>query len=126
MNRILICGSRDWNDLDFFYRAMTHWLNEQGKFDILIEGCARGADQMAGHLWANSHSGVTVLHFPANWDRYGKAAGTIRNQQMLTEGRPDAVIAFSKDLAHSRGTADMVRRARQAGVPVWIPYPQGA
>ena len=43
-----------------------------------------------------------------------------RNARMLHEGRPERVIAFTDDLAGSRGTADMVRRARSAGLPVLV------
>jgi hypothetical protein len=52
--------------------------------------------------------------FPADWEKYGKAAGPIRNQQILVEGKPDLVVAFQG----GRGTANMVSRAQQAGVPV--------
>jgi len=52
--------------------------------------------------------------FLANWRTHGKAAGPIRNQQMLDEGRPHLVVAFPG----GTGTADMVRRAKAAGVPV--------
>ena len=50
--------------------------------------------------------------FPADWKVRGRAAGHIRNQQMLDEGRPHLVVAFPG----GRGTADMVRRARAAGI----------
>lgn len=49
-----------------------------------------------------------------------RQAGPIRNEQMLQEGQPDKVLAFHENLAQSRGTADMVRRAAKAGVPVEI------
>jgi hypothetical protein len=48
----------------------------------------------------------------ADWEKLGRSAGPIRNQAMLDEGRPDLVVAFP---GH-HGTADMVRRARAAGV----------
>ncbi len=128
MKRVLICGSRDWSDYTFMRLALAKFEAKHGLMEVLIEGCADGADRMAGHRWANNLSkmeqSVTVEHYPALWDLHGKAAGFIRNQQMLTEGKPDAVIAFSKNLATSKGTSDMVRRARKAGVPVWIPHPQ--
>lgn len=139
MKRVLICGSRDWNDYQFMIKAMTKFIAKHDTPETIIEGCARGADKMAGHQWVEyinndpmgtgdiglgTGNGIMTEHYPANWDLHGKAAGPIRNQQMLTEGRPDAVIAFSKSLATSRGTADMVRRARKAGIPVWIPFPQ--
>jgi hypothetical protein len=79
---------------------------------VIVHGAAVGADQMAGS-WARSR-GVAEAAFPADWGRDGRAAGPIRNQRMLDEGRPDLVVAFPG----GRGTADMVRRARAAGVAV--------
>jgi hypothetical protein len=67
---------------------------------------------MAGE-WADVF-GVPFRIFPANWKKHGRAAGPMRNQQMLDEGKPDLVIAFPG----GSGTADMVRRAKAAGVPV--------
>ena len=61
-----------------------------------------------------------VRAFPAKWNEHGKAAGPIRNQQMLTEGKPDLVIAFNDYLPNSKGTLDMVTRARRAGVAIEI------
>lgn len=130
MKRVLICGDRNWTDYEFFVRAMQKWIGKHGYIETIIEGCARGADSMAGHRWAVNENNagfpanIYVEHYPALWDKHGKAAGPIRNQQMLDEGRPDAVIAFHTNLAASRGTADMVRRAKRAGIPVWVPHPQ--
>lgn len=118
--RILICGSRDWNDWFFMRDAFIRWCEAKGLPQLIIEGCARGADTIAGHMLAPEYA-IDVAHFPADWDRHGRAAGPIRNQQMLDEGRPDAVIAFTRDLRISRGTRDMVTRARRAGLPVWLP-----
>ncbi len=59
-------------------------------------------------------SGVPWEEFPADWKKYGKKAGPIRNQQMLDEGQPEVVIAFPG----GRGTADMVRRAKKKGIEV--------
>lgn len=128
---VLICGSRNFTDRDFFARAMEKWVAKHELPVSIVEGCARGADSLA-EAWALDHgasdpvseAGVVLHHFPADWDRHGNAAGPIRNQQMLDEGAPDAVIAFTTNLARSRGTADMVRRARAAGIPVWLPVPQ--
>jgi hypothetical protein len=52
-----------------------------------------------------------VRAFPADWNRFGPAAGPIRNRLMLDEN-PDLVIAFHSDLSNSRGTADTVTEAR--------------
>ena len=63
--------------------------------------------------WAKVR-GIECVVFHADRAKYGRAAGPIRNQQMLDEGRPTLVVAFPD----GRGTADMVRRARSAGVEV--------
>jgi hypothetical protein len=78
----------------------------------IIEGGAKGADESAA-IWA-IRRGVTSQRFSASWAERGPAAGPIRNQQMIDEGKPDLVLAFPG----GRGTADMVRRAKAAGVEV--------
>jgi hypothetical protein len=84
----------------------------------IVEGEQRGADKMARE-WAKSR-GFPFLPFPAKWTIYGKSAGPIRNQQMLDEGKPDMVVAFHEKFEASKGTADMIRRARKAGIPYVI------
>jgi hypothetical protein len=56
--------------------------------------------------------GVEVLPFPAQWKKFGRAAGPIRNRQMLVEGKPDLVIAFHDDLKNSDGSKNMLAQAR--------------
>jgi len=87
-------------------------------YRTLIHGAAPGADRMAGEI--GGLIGYWVLDFPADWRQHGKAAGPIRNRQMLREGQPDLVIAFHDDLSASKGTRDMVRIARKAGIPVLV------
>jgi hypothetical protein len=111
--RVLFCGSRTWKD--------AAKIAEQ--FDIVqptivIEGEAAGADTLA-RLEAERR-GIRVLPFDADWDIYGKAAGPIRNKRMLTEGKPDLVIAFHPFLRNSKGTKDMVLQAEKAGIPVKV------
>ena len=60
---------------------------------------------------------IPVEKYPADWTRYGYAAGPIRNQQMLDEGRPSLVLAFHNDFEHSKGTKDMIDKARKANIP---------
>lgn len=114
--RILICGDRNWDD-----PKPIAWLIRGLKFGptdlVVIEGEARGADSLAGR--SAERQGVTVEKYPALWDEHGRAAGPIRNQQMLTEGKPDIVFAFHDDLEASKGTADMVMRALKSGLPVY-------
>ncbi len=63
--------------------------------------------------------GYTVHPHPANWDQYHRAAGPLRNREMLKEA-PDIVLAFHDDLSQSKGTRDMVNQALKAGVPTII------
>lgn len=120
--RLLVCGSRTFTDDRFLFRVLDGFLKEarDTRDDIvIIAGGARGADHFA-ERWANFDQ-VPCEQYPADWDAHGKAAGPIRNQRMLDEGKPDVVIAFvDKPLAESKGTADMVRRARAAGVPTYV------
>lgn len=110
--RILVCGSRDWTDSNTIYQKLSRYPDNT----IIIHGAARGADRLAGA--AAKCLGMPVVEFPADWDRYGRAAGPIRNQQMLDEGKPDLVIACSDDLENSKGTKDMVTRSLKAKLPV--------
>jgi hypothetical protein len=119
--RLLVCGSRTWTDSVLLARAVEQVVAEHGQGRagvVLIEGDARGADRLAGAL-ARAR-GWELEAYPADWQRHGRAAGMRRNARMLRQGRPERVIAFTDDLASSRGTADMVRRAHSAGLPVVV------
>src|SRR5882672_7909105 len=109
--KVLVCGGRDFNDFD----ALCHELGGAHAANAIvevIEGGARGADQLA-HDWAKLN-GVQTIAYLADWESHGRAAGPLRNQRMLDEGKPDLVIAFPG----GKGTADMVRRAKAASIPV--------
>ncbi len=69
--------------------------------------------------WAES-VGLTVLPFAAEWKKYGLAAGPIRNKKMLVEGKPDYVVAFTRNLTTSKGTKNMVLQSRKAKLPVVV------
>ena len=115
--RLLICGSRHWSDystilLKMF--AITFLVHSDDV--VVIDGAARGADEM-GHR-AGVHMGFETLRFPADWVRYGRSAGPVRNRQMLISGAVDYVLAFP--LRGSIGTWDMIRKARKRGVEVEV------
>jgi len=109
--RVLVCGGRNFHDFKLMAAELDRIHRSDG-IALVISGAARGADTLA-ESWA-ALFGVGLVRFPADWARHGKAAGPIRNQQMLDEGKPDLVVAFPG----GAGTADMVRRAKAAGVPV--------
>lgn len=138
--RVLVCGGRDYSDthtmtiilvpLFLFGLNRSNQLREEAQMedDVIIQGGATGADRMARDF-AKAND-IRCEQYDADWDNmdakpcvprkrkdgsiYNAAAGGIRNQRMLDEGKPDVVIAFPG----GTGTADMVRRARAAGVGV--------
>lgn len=117
--RVLVCGSRTVTD----QRAVGIVLNgiavETDWNLVVIHGAARGADNLADR-WASAND-VSVLAFAAQWNKYGKRAGFLRNTQMLEEGKPHVVWAFvDKDLSESKGTKMMVDIARKGGVPCYV------
>jgi hypothetical protein len=111
--RLLICGDRDWCNYEVMNSAFTFF---EDQIDCVIEGEASGADSM-GRFIAEER-GIVVEKYPANWKVYHKAAGPIRNKQMLEEGRPNLVLAFHDDISSSVGTKDMIRQALASKVPV--------
>lgn len=108
----LICGGRGFSDLQMFGSVMGDLTRLRGCPERVIHGAAKGADQMAD-AWAKRHA-LDVRAYRANWDEHRLAAGPIRNQLMLDEGKPQFVVAFPGGV----GTADMVRRAKAAGIDV--------
>ena len=101
------------------YAALDR-LNAARGFTMLITGDAQGADTLAKH-WAQDR-GIRTRIFVADWGRYGPAAGPIRNERMLKQGRPDLVVAFPG----GTGTANMTALARAAGVAIVRPRKSGA
>jgi len=109
--RVLVCGGRSFNDADLLDEVLMSVYRSSGDL-VVIQGGACGADFLAAQ-WAQAR-GVPVMSYPAEWHRYGRRAGPVRNQRMLDEGQPDLVLAFPG----GRGTADMVARAKKAGTPI--------
>lgn len=109
--RVLVCGGRDYSDRRHVYEVLdlAHAANP---IIWLIAGGSNGADALAID-WARKEQ-VKFQVFNADWETLGRKAGPIRNQEMLDEGKPHLVIAFPG----GRGTADMIKRADAAKVPV--------
>lgn len=110
--RVLVCGGRNYRDIERV-KAVLDKLHGEAGIDVLIEGGAPGADRLASE-WARSWA-VPTERYEADWEAHGNFAGPMRNRRMLEEGKPDIVIAFPG----GRGTADMCRKARKAGVEVY-------
>jgi hypothetical protein len=90
----------------------VEWAINELNPSVIIQGGADGADECA-RIYAGAYS-VECITFAADWKKHGKAAGPIRNQKMIDEGKPECVLAFPG----GRGTADMVRRAMASGIHV--------
>ncbi len=109
---VLITGSRDFPDLSIVAEEM-HALP---KGTLVVVGDARGVDFAAAS--AARAAGLEVEVHPAQWKLHGKGAGPIRNRVMVARVRQSGgrVVAFWDGI--SRGTADCVRQAKEAGLPV--------
>lgn len=112
MIRVAVTGGRDFLDRAHVYGVLEAVHKARG-IAILMAGDARGADALA-LAWARLR-GVNWISFRAAWERHGRAAGPIRNRQILELGKPDLLVAFPG----GRGTADMIGQAYRAGVELF-------
>ena len=114
--KVLVTGDRGWSDVDRVVEVMQ--LLPSGS--IVVHGACRGADVICAVV--AEALGFIIRPYPADWAGLGRRAGPIRNQQMIDaehlEGEPiDLCLGFHNDIASSRGTADMLRRAAKARIP---------
>ncbi|HXH35730.1 MAG TPA: SLOG family protein [Plantibacter sp.] len=116
--RVIVTGSRDFNDRDAIRRALEALTTHANV--TIVHGGARGADHIAAE--EADYIGYTVEEHPADWARHGKRAGILRNLEMLDAGAT-RVIAFWD--GQSRGTAHTIRAARERGMRVSIVRPGG-
>ena len=105
--RVLVCGGRNYNNDHYVFQVLDAL---DPRPSLIISGGAKGADSIAIDYAVKR--GILYHVYKADWDKHGRAAGPIRNRQMIDEGRPDLVIAFRGHL----GTEDMCRCAIRAGV----------
>lgn len=115
--RLLVTGDRNYRKAQVVYAALMDFLGEN--VDALggvtvVHGDARGADTIADVC--AQLIGYEVERHPADWDRHRRAAGPIRNKEMLDSGI-DYWLAFHDNIDESKGTADMIERCRKAGIP---------
>lgn len=126
MIRVLVCGSRTFKDRWHLFNTLYDFVEERNLKSepdelgnwlpsglTIVHGGAKGADLIADE-WAVVNW-VPIDEHKADWNKYGRAAGPIRNKQMLDTG-VDVVIAFPR--GEARGTRHMMKIAREAGVEV--------
>ena len=105
--KIAIVGSRSFNDYDLFVGELNKIFSEEDfEIDEIVSGEALGTDLMAKKLALNNN--IKYIGFPADWNKFGKSAGFIRNQQIVDNS--DIIIAFQ--LNKSKGTQDTINKAK--------------
>lgn len=119
MYKLIVAGSRNYNDYSEFKKLiddnMRRILKVNNASDIeFVSGGCRGVDKM-GEKYAEEN-GMNVKVFEADWKKYGKSAGPIRNSEMADYG--DALIAFFN--GESKGTLDMINKAKKKKMPITI------
>lgn len=123
---VIVCGGRAYSDRETLDRALNI-LHERFPAMTVITGGAGGADRMAS-AWAKINR-IPQEIYPAEWRKFGRAAGPKRNDQMLgallsyrAAGCAVGIVAFPG----GAGTGDMKRRAAESGVLIWEPTPSPA
>lgn len=110
MKVICVCGGREYANREYAFKVLDGARAFYGHV-MIKNGAARGADKLSSE-WALSR-GVPLHEYPADWNTHKKAAGPIRNREMLQSGF-DMLIAFPG----GSGTADMVKITKKAGIEV--------
>lgn len=114
--KVIIAGSRDITDFFFLDRFIKDSLNVEDITEI-VSGKAKGVDRL-GEIWAYKN-GIPVKEFPANWMKYGKKAGIMRNHLMAEYA--DALVAIWD--GKSVGTQNMINKMMYLNKPVyWVIY----
>lgn len=114
--RILITGSRNWDNESLVYRALRPYAGEEDVFVTMVTGgCPTGADQMAADI--GREFGWNLETHPANWQKYGRRAGPIRNASMVNLGA-DVCLAFVRN--RSRGSTGTIDMCLEMGIPTFV------
>lgn len=123
--RVIVTGSRRWDNAQAVWFELGRLFCNNGPFTLAHGDCATGADAAARHWFevAGHAIGCEEHRFPASWEAYGRAAGPMRNQTMVSAGA-DLVLAFP--LPGGAGTQHTMRLAHGAGIPVRTYNPDGS
>lgn len=116
MMRITIGGCRDFDDYEVFRKFVDECIAEMNPREeiVILSGHCSGADLMA-ERYAEEMGYEKEIH-SAEWKKYGRAAGPLRNEKMVDKS--NAVIAFWDN--HSKGTASLIGFAKKKGIPAYI------
>ena len=117
IRRVIVAGGVHFNDYETLKNTLDDYSSNSSKEEIeIVSGHAKGADSL-GERYAEE-KGIRCTVFPADWKRYGRAAGPIRNKQMLEYATEQeaGLIAFWN--GESKGTKNMISIAEKAGIEV--------
>ena len=123
IRRVIVAGGVHFNDYETLKNTLDDHISNSSKEEIeIVSGHAKGADSL-GERYAKEH-GIKCIVFPADWKKYGRAAGPIRNKQMLEYAMKQqaSLIAFWN--GESKGTKNMISIAEKAGIEVKIVHYQ--
>jgi hypothetical protein len=112
--RLVIAGSREFDDYHLLEAKLDAILSNSGMPDVVISGTARGADRL-GERWAEARN-ITVERMPADWNKFGKRAGFLRNTEMAKTATHVVVFMVSG----SRGAAMMADISQKRGLPTRV------
>lgn len=114
-----ITGSRDFSNVSLFRSTIRKYLSDiEDEIEIVSGGCS-GADTMGE--WFAEDNDLKLTVFEADWDKYGKAAGPIRNEQMAKyAAESDRGILIAFPIGKSPGTRNMIKLANQYGLEVYV------
>ena len=117
MFKVIIAGGRDFHDYELLENKCDYYLsNLDTNVIVIVSGMALGADTL-GEKYAKRR-GYKIDYYPANWDKYGKSAGFIRNKEMVDIA--SAAICFWD--GKSKGTKHTIDLCKEKGIPVKIVY----
>lgn len=111
--KVIVAGSRNFNNYSLLEKTLNSFSETHGSIEI-VSGGARGADTL-GERYAKEHN-CPLKVFPAEWDKFGKGAGYIRNAEMAAYA--DALVAFWD--GQSKGTKHMIELAQRSGLTVQV------
>jgi hypothetical protein len=110
---VVVAGSRDFNDYPMLKRFMDYITRDLSDIKI-VSGKARGADTL-GEFYAKE-KGYEVLEHPAQWDKFGKIAGYIRNEDMCLVS--DIIVCFWDGV--SKGTRNMINLGKRHNKKTYV------
>ena len=118
MKYLLIAGSRNYTDRDTFNRVTEEYIDSEDAFTVIVAGGAAGADELAKD-YALEY-GLQYIEFPADWEKYGRAAGPKRNDEMVKFIKEKNGRALYFWDGESKGTKQCIESARKNGIDVTI------